>query len=61
MPRIANRQPALKAQDLYLLLALAAWRGESITYPELAAFAGLSMSEVHELRHHHPVSSVAYK
>ena len=47
MPRIANRQPALKAQDLYLLLALAAWRGESITYPELAAFAGLSMSEVH--------------
>jgi hypothetical protein len=47
MPRIPNRQPTLKSQDLYLLLALAAWRQESITYPELAAFAGLSMSEVH--------------
>jgi len=47
MPRIANRQPSLKAQDLYLLLALAARGAESITYPELAAFAGLSMSEVH--------------
>lgn len=47
MPRIANRQPTLKPQDLYVLLALAAWHEESITYPELAAFAGLSMSEVH--------------
>lgn len=47
MPRIPNRQPTLKAQDLYVLLALAAWGEESITYPELAAFAGLSMSEVH--------------
>lgn len=47
MPRIPNRQPTLKAQDLYVLLALSAWGEESITYPELAAFAGLSMSEVH--------------
>lgn len=47
MQRTPNRQPTLKAQDLYALLALAAWREESITYPELAAFAGLSMSEVH--------------
>jgi hypothetical protein len=47
MTRSPNRQPTLKAQDLYVLLALAAWRGETITYPELAAFAGLSMSEVH--------------
>ena len=47
MSRLANRQPTLKAQDLYLLLALAAWGEKSITYPELAAFAELSMSEVH--------------
>lgn len=47
MSRIPNRQPALKAQDLYILLALAAWRKDSISYPELAAFAGLSMSEAH--------------
>lgn len=47
MSKLANRQPTLKAQDLYVLLALAAWGEESITYPELAAFAGLSMSEVH--------------
>lgn len=47
MRRPVNRQPALKAQDLYLLLALLARRGEALTYPELAAFAGLSMSEVH--------------
>lgn len=47
MRRPVNRQPALKAQDLYLLLALLAKRGEVLTYPELAAFSGLSMSEVH--------------
>lgn len=47
MPRASNRQPALKPQDFYLLLALAASRGQSMTYPELAAFSGLSMSEVH--------------
>ena len=47
MPRIANRQPALKPQDFYLLLALAARRGESVTYPDLSAFAKVSMSEVH--------------
>jgi len=47
MRRIANRQPTLKAQDLYVLLALAAWGGKAVTYPEFAAFAGLSMSEVH--------------
>jgi hypothetical protein len=47
MRRSINRQPTLKAQDLYLLLALLARRGEVLTYPELAAFAGLSMSEVH--------------
>jgi len=47
MRRPANRQSVLKAQDLYLLLALLARRGEVLTYPELAAFSGLSMSEVH--------------
>lgn len=47
MRRSVNRQPALKPQDLYLLLALLAMRGEVLTYPELAAFAGISMSEVH--------------
>jgi hypothetical protein len=47
MSKLANRQPTLKAQDLYVLLALAARGEESITYPELAAFAELSMSEVH--------------
>jgi hypothetical protein len=47
MRRSVNRQPTLKAQDLYLLLALLARRGEVVTYPELAAFTGLSVSEVH--------------
>lgn len=47
MRRPVNRQPALKAQDLYLLLVLLAKRGEVLTYPELAVFSGLSMSEVH--------------
>jgi len=47
MRRAVNRQPVLKAQDFYLLLALLARRGEVMTYPELAAFSGLSMSEVH--------------
>lgn len=47
MSRLANRQPTIKAQDLYVLLALHAWGEKSITYPELATFAELSMSEVH--------------
>jgi hypothetical protein len=47
MPRLPNRQPVLKPQDFYLLLALAACRDQGLTYPELAAFAGVSMSEVH--------------
>lgn len=47
MPRLSNRQPVLKPQDFYLLLALAACRDQGTTYPELAAFSGLSMSEVH--------------
>jgi hypothetical protein len=47
MPRLPNRQPVLKPQDFYLLLAMAACRDQGTTYPELAAYAGLSMSEVH--------------
>ena len=47
MPRPANRQAVLKPQDFYLLLVLAACREQGTTYPELAAFSGLSMSEVH--------------
>ncbi len=47
MPASANRQFVLKPQDLYILLALAACRDQGTTYPELSAFAGLSMSEVH--------------
>lgn len=47
MRRPVNRQPALKPQDLYLLLVLLARRDEPVTYPELAAFAGVSISEVH--------------
>jgi hypothetical protein len=47
MRRPVNRQPTLKAQDFYVLLALLARRDEVQTYPDLAAFAGLSMSEVH--------------
>jgi hypothetical protein len=47
MSKLPNRQPVLKPQDFYLLLALAACRDQGTTYPELAAFTGLSMSEVH--------------
>ena len=47
MTKSSNRQPVLKPQDLYLLLVLAAARGEGTTYPELAVSSGLSMSEVH--------------
>lgn len=47
MPKLANRQLVLKPQDFYLLLALTACREQGTTYPELAAFTGLSMSEVH--------------
>lgn len=47
MSSLSNRQPVLKPQDLYLLLALVSCRDQGTTYPELAAFAGVSMSEVH--------------
>ena len=47
MARPQNRQMVLKPQDFYLLLALAALGEQGTTYPELAAYTGLSMSEVH--------------
>ncbi len=47
MPARNHRQLVLKPQDFYLLLALVASGGQGTTYPELAAFTGLSMSEVH--------------
>lgn len=47
MPKIANRQIVFKPQDFYLLLVLAAYRDKGTTYPELAAYSGLSMSAVH--------------
>ena len=47
MPKPFSRQPVLKPQDFYLLLVLAACRDKGTTYAELAAYSGLSMSEVH--------------
>lgn len=46
MPGVPDRQLVLKPQDFYLLLALATCREQAMAYPELAAFTGLSMSEV---------------
>ena len=48
MPKIANRQIALKPQDLYVVLALLS-RAEppGSLYPELAALTGLAVSAVH--------------
>jgi hypothetical protein len=47
MPSLIKRPFILKPQDFYLLLALAACREQGSTYPELAAYTGLAMSEVH--------------
>jgi hypothetical protein len=47
MAKLSNRQPVLKPQDFYLLLVLAFCRDGGTTYPELAEFSGLSMSEIH--------------
>lgn len=47
MPRIANRQSALKPQDFYLLLTLLIRRGAAVSYPELAEQTGLAPSAVH--------------
>lgn len=48
MPKITNRQIALKPQDLYVVLALQS-RAEppASLYPDLAALTGLAVSAVH--------------
>lgn len=48
MPKIANRQTALKPQDLYVVLALLSRAEPPVSlYPELAALTGLAISAVH--------------
>src|ERR1039457_7133143 len=47
MPKISNRQVALKPQDLYVLLALLSRSGAAASYPELAEQTGLAVSAVH--------------
>ena len=47
MPKIGNRQAVLKAQDLYVLLALLSRAGGSGGYTELAGQTGLAISAVH--------------
>lgn len=47
MPKVSNRQLALKPQDLYVLLALLSRGGGSVGYPELAEQTDLAVSAVH--------------
>lgn len=47
MAKISNKQPVLKPQDLYVLLALLSRSGVSVGYPELAEQTGLAASAVH--------------
>ncbi len=43
----AHRQPTLKPQDFYVLLALTSCCHEETTYPAISAYTGVSMSEIH--------------
>lgn len=47
MAKISSKQPVLKPQDLYVLLALLSRGGVSVGYPELAEQTGLAVSAVH--------------
>jgi hypothetical protein len=47
MPKISNRQTALKPQDLYVLLVLLSRGDGSTGYKELAEQTGLAISAVH--------------
>jgi len=47
MAKISSKQPVLKPQDLYVLLALLSRGGGSVGYPELAEQTGLAVSAVH--------------
>ncbi len=47
MAKISNRQPVLKPQDLFVLLALLSRGEDTVGYAELAALTGLAISAVH--------------
>lgn len=47
MSKISNRQPILKPQDLYVLLALLSRGSDNASYAELAEQTGLAISAVH--------------
>lgn len=48
MPKISNRQIALKPQDLYVVLALLSRASPPASlYPDLAALTGMAVSAVH--------------
>ncbi len=47
MPKLLNLQPALKPQDLFVLLALIARGAKPAGYAELAAQTGLAVSALH--------------
>lgn len=47
MAKVSNKQPVLKPQDLYVLLALLSRGDGSVGYPELAEQTGLAVSAVH--------------
>lgn len=48
MPKLSNRQIALKPQDLYVVLALASRAAPPTSlYPDLASLTGLALSAVH--------------
>ena len=47
MPRISNRQPVLKPQDLFVLLVMLSRNQDTMGYADLAAHTGLAISAVH--------------
>lgn len=48
MPKLSNRQIALKPQDLYVVLALLSRASPPVSlYPDLAGLSGLAVSAVH--------------
>ncbi|HET7793852.1 MAG TPA: hypothetical protein VFL64_10765 [Rhizobacter sp.] len=59
MAKLSNQQPSLKPQDLYVLLALLARRGQAASYPELAELTGLASSAVHAALRRAAVSGLA--
>ncbi len=47
MPKVANAQPSLKPQDMFVLLALLCRGGGPLSYAELADATGMAVSAVH--------------